>query len=269
MNQKVLYLIFIIYYSLNLIYSAELIGKEQNNFDIGLITQTNSTSNALLILENIEETSYTQEQTDTFIEFVEEYINTNNERVQSISNFIYREKNQISSNIISSNSIQGQKPLSLTNSDKMVQKQIIPTPLVKKEKSHKIAVMGEFGLGNVFGIYGGYKINLFNKFDIYPGLGFGYLFYDDDINGTSVNIFEPSIMIMTEYKMIIGRIRAGYDYVSEETYGFSESAFTISPDIMIQYKGIYTGISLPITTGKEGTSMAFAIGVGYRYIIKF
>ena len=130
--------------------------------------------------------------------------------------------------------------------------------------------MGEFGLGNVVSLYGAYDLG-----PLFIGTGIGYYFYDDDENETSISVFEPAILVMKQFdiskynNLIIARIRVGVDLISEKRFGLRDQTYCISPDIMVQLKGIYAGIGLPIIIGKEGTSMVFSIGAGYRYMFSF
>ncbi len=147
-------------------------------------------------------------------------------------------------------------------------KEISDTPRSPKY-NHKIAVMGEFGLGNVCSLYGAYELG-----PIFLGAGFGYYFYNDKENETSINVFEPSLLAMKQFNInrfsnLIARIRAGMDFISEERFGLSGKTVCISPYIMVQLRGIYAGISLPLIIGKEGTSIVFAIGAGYQYMFNF
>ena len=143
------------------------------------------------------------------------------------------------------------------------------TPDTSDEKdTHKIAVMGEFGLGNVGSLYGVYGFSLFST-ELYIGAGVGYYFYNDKDNDTSINIIEPALVFMKEIQMLVFRIRTGIGFINEERFGFTGSIITISPDVMVQLKGIYAGISMPVLIGDEGTGVAFSIGAGYKYIFNF
>ena len=129
--------------------------------------------------------------------------------------------------------------------------------------------MGEFGLGNLGSIYSAYDLG-----PLYLGIGLGYYYYDDDENESSISVFEPAILAMKQFKlnqfnMIITRIRVGIDLITEKRFGLSGQTVCISSDVIVDLKGIYAGISLPVIIGKEGTSIIFSIGAGYRYMISF
>ncbi len=145
-----------------------------------------------------------------------------------------------------------------------------PIPITPAERNnHQIVVMGEFGLGNIIGLYGAYRFNLPLLDKIYIGIGGSYLYYGDENNETSINVFEPSVVIVKEIDMMIFRIRTGIDFISEDRFGFTGTAIRISPDVMVKYKGVYAGISLPVIIGDEGTGVAFAVGAGYKYLFEF
>ncbi len=168
-------------------------------------------------------------------------------------------------------------PPSITESnDSIFYTEELPPDTLHKEYTkpdRQIALMGEFGLGNVFSFYGTYKLNTglnIGEFDmIHVGAGGGYLFYNDKDNDTSINVIGPCIAIMTKNDTMIFRIRTGIDFISEKRFGFKATTTRISPDVMVLLKGLYAGMSLPIIIGKEGTGVAFAIGVGYQYILSF
>ncbi len=129
-----------------------------------------------------------------------------------------------------------------------------------KSKS-KIALMGEFGLGNVVSLYGAYDLG-----SLFIGAGIGYYYYDDDENETSISVFEPAILVMKQFdiskykNLILTRIRVGIDLISEERFGLSGQTYCISPDVMIQLKGIFAGIGLHVIIGKKGNSVVLSIG---------
>ncbi len=126
--------------------------------------------------------------------------------------------------------------------------------------NYDFRLMGEFGLGNIASVYAVYKL----FYIIYTGLGVGYSFYNDDATDTSIQIIEPSLVVIYPIDFFLIRVRAGQAFVSEKKYGLTASTIVISPDILLKLKfqNIYIGVGLPIIIGKEGTGVAFSIGAG-------
>ncbi len=130
--------------------------------------------------------------------------------------------------------------------------------------NYDFRLMGEFGLGNIASVYGVYKL----FYIIYMGLGVGYSFYSDDATDTSIQIIEPSLVIIYPIDFFLIRVRAGQAFAFEKKYGLKASTTVISPDILLKlrFQNIYIGVGLPIIIGKEGTGVAFSIGAGYTLI---
>ena len=122
--------------------------------------------------------------------------------------------------------------------------------------------MGVFGLGNIVSIYAAFKTGI-----VYTGLGAGFLYYKSEADDTSISVLEPVVMVMTKplKKVLILRVRVGLDIIFEKRYGLRAYTATISPDVLLIWKGIYAGISIPVIIGKEGAGLAFSIGAGYMF----
>ncbi len=142
----------------------------------------------------------------------------------------------------------------------------VPEKILKDNNKsvQTIAIFGEFGLGNVVGIYGAYKLGLF-----YIGLGSGYYFYNDKDNDTSIHVFAPALFTMLQYDYMIFRIRAGIDLITEERFGLKGESYTISPDVIFSMKSFYMGFSIPTVIGTEGVGVAFSLGLGYQLKLEF
>lgn len=138
----------------------------------------------------------------------------------------------------------------------------------KVDNQYLVWLMPEFGYGNMLSFYFAVRIKGF-----FFGSGLGYLYCDDEEFDTAVHIVEPAALVFKQVHYFLFRLRLGPDFAKEDRFGFSRTAVTVSPDIMVYIKkytgNLYAGISLPVIMGREGTALSFSAGVGYFFPFYF